>query len=123
MKFSLTRIILAASGLGYTLIGLAQLFAPQWFFINIGNFAPYNRHYIGDLGAFTLPLGLGLLWAARAPRTQRGLIAVIAIGSTLHALNHLYDNVATGGLMLDAQTLALFVFALLLGLVWWRPEA
>jgi uncharacterized membrane protein len=84
--------IVALSGAGYTLTGLSQLFAPRWFFENIGNFPPFNRHYVGDLGAFILAMGLGLLVAARNPAQHRSLIGVVALGSVLHLLNHLYDD-------------------------------
>ena len=48
----LVQWVVALSGAGYTLTGLSQLFAPRWFFENIGKFPPFNRHYVGDLGAF-----------------------------------------------------------------------
>jgi hypothetical protein len=86
------QIVVAASGAFYTLTGLALLFAPEWFFENIGHFPPFNRHFIGDIGAFLIPLGLGLLLAARAPRRHRLLIGVAALGSVIHLLNHLYDD-------------------------------
>lgn len=60
-KTSRLQIILALSGLFYTLSGLALLFLPTWFFTYIGDFPPFNRHYMGDAGAFILPLGIGLL--------------------------------------------------------------
>ena len=88
----LVQWIVALSGAGYTLTGLSQLFAPRWFFENIGNFPPFNRHYVGDLGAFILAMGLGLLVAARNPAQHRSLIGVVALGSVLHLLNHLYDD-------------------------------
>jgi hypothetical protein len=84
-------IVLGVAGVGYALIGLVLIFAPLWFFANIGPFAPYNRHYEGDLGMFLLPLGVGLLFAAREPGSHRLFLAVVAAGSLLHAANHLYD--------------------------------
>ncbi|MEP7198255.1 MAG: hypothetical protein ABI874_00445 [Chloroflexota bacterium] len=117
----LTQIILVAAGLGYLLIGLTQLLAPQWFFTNVGNFPPFNRHYVGDLGAFTLPLGVGLLFAARAPRQHRSLIGVGAGISTLHALNHLYDDLVTGPAAF-AQTLSLLLLAALLIVAWFAAK-
>ena len=81
------------AGLFYLLSGLALLALPQWFYANVGTFPPFNRHYAGDLGAFLLPIGIGLLLAARDPRRHRLLIGVVAAGNILHALNHLFDAI------------------------------
>lgn len=116
---------MALAGAGYMLSGLAQLLAPQWFFENIGDFPPYNRHYVGDLGAFVLAMGAGLLVAARQPERHRLLIGVVALGSGLHALNHLYDDWLSADWSpahLLSQTLPLALLALALALVWRRLE-
>jgi hypothetical protein len=97
---SFAQIVVAISGVSYSLTGLALLGVPGWFFANIGHFAPFNRHYEGDLGAFLLPLGLGLLAAARAPARHSALLAVATAGSLIHAANHLYD-IAIGTTALD----------------------
>lgn len=84
--------LVALSGALYVFTGAALLFAPQWFYENIGHFPPFNRHFIGDIGAFVLPLGLGLLLAARTPRAHRLFIGAVALGGILHLGNHLYDD-------------------------------
>ncbi len=84
--------VLALCGLAFALTALTQLFAPEWFFNVVGTFPPFNRHYVGDLGAFLLPLGAGLVFAARNPLRHRGIVGVAAAGSSLHALNHFYDD-------------------------------
>ena len=86
-------IVVGVAGIGYALTGLALILAPHWFFDNIGPFAPFNRHYEGDLGAFLLPLGVGLLLAAREPVRHRLFLAVVAGASFLHAANHIYEAV------------------------------
>jgi hypothetical protein len=92
MKTGFVRAALVAGGLLYLITGLTQVFTPDWFYQNIGTFPPYNRHYIGDLGSFMLPLGIALLWAAREPARHRSLIAFAVAGSLLHAVNHAYDD-------------------------------
>ncbi len=116
-----TQVIIAVAGLWYLLAGLVQLLAPQWFFDNIGYFPPFNRHYVGDLGAFILPLGIGLLVAARNPPAHHLLVGVAAAGSFLHLLNHLYDDLGTPSTLahLVFDTLPLFVLAMLLIVEWW----
>ena len=84
-------VVLALGGLMYSLVGAALLLAPAWFHETIGRFPPFNRHYLGDLGAFHLPLGVGLLVAACDPSRYRGIIGVAAATSLLHVANHLYD--------------------------------
>ena len=112
----LAQIIVGGSGIFFTLTALALLFAPRWFFDTIGTFAPFNRHYEGDLGAFLLPLGVGLMYAARAPQKHRLLIAVAAAGSALHVLNHIFDGVTQSFTPLHwlTDTVPLILSALLL---------
>src|SRR5712691_8523067 len=88
-----SHFVVGLAGLAYLLTGIALLFAPVWFFQTIGHFPPFNRHYEGDLGSFLLPLGVGLLVAARAPLKHIWVIRVAALGSLLHAGNHMYDAV------------------------------
>lgn len=85
------QILLILSGSVYGLAALTMLAAPEWFFNNIGNHPPYNRHYVGDLGAFQLGLAAGLIVAAWNPARSRVLIGAAVIAGIVHALNHGYD--------------------------------
>ena len=87
------RAALLLAGVLWALASLGLLFAPEWFFQNIGNFPPFNRHYMGDAGAFLLPIGVGLLFAARNTVQHKALIGLGAGAGVLHALNHIYDSV------------------------------
>jgi hypothetical protein len=88
---TIAQVVVAIAGITHLLVGLAMLLAPMWFFTTIGTFPPFNRHYTGDMGAFQLALGAGLLLAARAPAQQRLLVGIAAAGNLLHMLNHAYD--------------------------------
>ena len=88
---TIAQAIVAIAGMTHLLVGLAMMVAPMWFFVTIGTFPPFNRHYTGDMGAFQLALGAGLLFAVRTPARQRLLIAIAAAGNLLHMLNHAYD--------------------------------
>lgn len=90
------RAIFFLAGLSHLLTAAAMLFAPTWFYEHIGTFPPYNRHYTGDLGAFQVPLGLGLLLAARDPRRYSAMVWVALAGNVLHMLNHTYDALVEG---------------------------
>ena len=112
------QIVVGFAGVVYLLTGIALLFAPTWFFLAIGHFVPFNRHYEGDLGAFLLPLGIGLLVAARDPARNIWVIRVAALGSLLHVCNHIYDALfisnPPGAI---TQIVLLLILALLLSVV------
>jgi hypothetical protein len=55
------QAFVALIGPGHLLTGLALLFAAEWFYANVGTFPPFDRHYAGDLGAYQLAFGVGLL--------------------------------------------------------------
>jgi hypothetical protein len=112
----LAQIVVAVAGVFNLLTALALLFAPVWFFQHIGTFGPFNRHYEGDLGAFLLALGIGLLFAARSPARYGLVVWVAAMGSLFHACNHIYDALIAGASLGDwlAQPVPLLVMALLL---------
>ncbi len=121
-RLRLAQLIVALAGLFYLLTGVALLFAPVWFFQHIGTFGPFNRHYEGDLGSFLLALGIGLLFAARDPSRYGLVVWVAAMGSLIHACNHVYDAVIQQASLSQwlAQPVALFVFAFLL--IWAASE-
>jgi hypothetical protein len=115
---SLEQLLVGFAGAAHILIGIATLLAPMWFFQNIGAFAPFNRHYEGDLGAFQLGIGVGLLLAARAPARHRLLLGAAAVGNLVHAFNHTYDAVIShaplGYWLSDTAPLYLFAIMLIL---------
>ena len=116
LALRLAQIIVAVAGLFNVLTALALLFAPVWFFQHIGTFGPFNRHYEGDLGSFLLALGIGLLFAARSPSRYGLVVWVAAIGSLLHACNHIYDALIAGASLGQwlAQPVPLLALAVLL---------
>ncbi len=121
-RLSWAQVAVLLGGLFYILTGLALLFAPAWFYEHIGNFPPFNRHYSGDLGAFLLPLGVALLWAARQPAVHSLTISLAAVASLLHALNHAYDDWTAGSPLAHwfGETIPTFLFALLLLAAYWH---
>ena len=114
------QIVVGASCILFVLAALALMFAPRWFFENIGTFPPFNRHYEGDLGAFLFAIGAGLIYASRNPAKYRLLIAVAALGSILHALNHIFDGITFSYSLTHwlTDTAPLVIGALLLVVAW-----
>jgi len=114
-------VVVGGSGFSYVLTGIGLLFFPEWFFQNVGTFPPFNRHYTGDLGTYVLPLGVGLLLAAREGPAGRLLVGGAATATSLHALNHVYDAINSGADPWATIQIALFV--VLAGLLWWAAIA
>ena len=115
---TIAQVIVAIAGILHLLVGLAMLLVPMWFFVMIGTFPPFNRHYTGDMGAFQLALGAGLLFAARTPAHYRLLIGIVAAGNLLHMLNHAYDalisQASLGYWLADTGPMLVLTLALLL---------
>jgi hypothetical protein len=116
------RAIVLISGIFNTLIALILLFAPTWFYEHVGDFPPFNRHYMGDAGAFLLAIGIGLLIAWRTPARHSTIILVGALSGLIHVVNHVYDDfIAAGQFEVNhfvMQTLPLLIAALLLLWAW-----
>lgn len=119
-SLTFTQIVLAIGGAVNLMAGALLLIAPAWFFETIGNFPPFNRHYMGDVGSFLLPIGIGQLIAVRDPLRHKGMIGVVAAGSLLHTANHLYDDFVAGQAATHflSETLPLIVLAILLVAAW-----
>lgn len=92
MRPTLVQSALILNGVILTFAGVSLLVAPQWFFDVFAPFPPFNRHFLGDAGAFSLPWGIALLLAARAPHQHRLLLALATGAASLHALNHLFGD-------------------------------
>lgn len=103
-----------AVGVVFVASGLWAFLAPQSWFDNIGNYPPYNKHFVHDLGAFQLGLGgmalLSLMW--KAP-----LLAALAangIAAIFHLASHVIDR-DLGGRSTDPFLLGLFALVVLWG--------
>lgn len=123
-RVSFTQVIIALAGAVNLFTGAALLLAPGWFFNTIGNFPPFNRHYLGDVGSFLLPIGIGLLIAVRDPMQHRSLIGVVAAGSLLHAINHLYDDFVArqAAAHFVTETIPLLALAVLLAVAYFTSH-
>ena len=71
--------------------GALALVAPGTFFDEIGRYGVENQHYVGDVGAFVLAFGTALLVAAWHPSWRLPVLALGALWSGLHVINHVFD--------------------------------
>ena len=116
--------VFSLTGLSYIAAGAALLLIPGWFLQNVGRFEPFNRHYMGDAGAFVLAIGVGVWLMRKDPWAHKSMLLAGLVATQLHALNHLYDAVFMhGGLELwlrDAlpNTLIAILYLIAFLLVW-----
>ena len=96
LRTMIARAIVVIVGLGDVLAGAALLFTPCWFFDSVAPFGTYNAHFLGDAGAFLLPVGVGLMVAARDLSRFRSLVILGTAVSVLHFSIHLYGSLAHG---------------------------
>jgi hypothetical protein len=71
--------------------GLFAAVAPGTFFEEVGPYGAENGHYVGDIGAFYLAAGAGLVVAVVRPSWRVPMLGMAAFWWALHALNHLGD--------------------------------
>jgi hypothetical protein len=122
-KQAYARSIAVAGGVSYLVSALALLLAQDWFFNNIGNYPPYNRHYMGDAGSFLSVLGLMLLWAARDPARHWAMLLLAGVGSLVHAANHVIEDfVSNPSNASIASNILLFVLAFAMLLAAWAAK-
>ncbi|HEY2664659.1 MAG TPA: hypothetical protein VGI47_09990 [Candidatus Binataceae bacterium] len=103
--------------------GLEMLLSPvYWYNLvpGVSETGPLNTHLVADAGTFNIPIGLGLMLAARDPYRNVLVIAIAAGAGLLHSLLHLYSHVA-GWLPLDhlgTEILGIYIpAAILLALI------
>ena len=95
----------------FIVIGAWALADPSSFYARVAHFPPYNRHFLHDVGAFNLGLGVALaLGLTRWPGHRVALWAV-AVAAVLHAGSHFADR-GLGGRPGDPFTLSLIAVVL-----------
>ena len=110
------RITLAIGAVAFLVPGVWAFFAPVGFADTIATFDPYNRHYLHDLGAFQLGVGVAALVAVWvADGAVVGLSGFLAADG-VHAVSHLIDR-DLGGRSADAPAIALLAVLALVALV------
>jgi hypothetical protein len=64
--------------------------SPESFFEAVAAFEPYNQHFLQDIGAFQVGLGVVLLLAGVSSRTDGLTIALIGVGVAVafHTVSH-----------------------------------
>jgi hypothetical protein len=80
-----------ALGAAHLAVGAWMLFAPGSFYDAIGTFPPRNDHFIGEVGAYYVALGVTFVAAARRATWRGGVLLLAVVQYALHLGAHLYD--------------------------------
>ncbi len=85
------RDVALGGGVGFLTFGLWVMIAPRAFFDTLATFEPYNQHFVQDIGAFQVGLGVVLLLASLSIRTDGLAVALLGVGTgaTVHAVSHI----------------------------------
>jgi hypothetical protein len=88
--YLLPRVITIVGGAVFVALGAWGMVSPQSFFEAVARFDPYNQHFLQDIGAFQIGLGVILLLAGVSGRADGMTIALIGVGvaAALHTVSH-----------------------------------
>ena len=117
------RAVAIIGGVGFVALGLWAMVAPRSFFDALATFEPYNRHFLQDIGAFQVGLGVVLLLASLPGRTDGLAVALVGVGvgAALHTVSHIVGRDLGGTPETDIPVFAGFAVLLLAaGAVRWR---
>jgi hypothetical protein len=112
-------LVLAALNLGPGVIAFAS---PEAFVSHVASFGAGGEHYVRDLGAAQIALGLAAVMASVKQGWRPGVALVLAVHVVLHAASHVVDRSAGTAAATWGVALSLVVQAAAL-LAWWRGQA
>jgi uncharacterized membrane protein len=116
-------IALVLGGLFFLVSGIWAFVAPHSFYDQLAPFPPYNRHFLHDVGAFQIGIGVALLLAACWDDARFVAMAGAAAGAAVHLVSHIVDH-DLGGRDSDVFGLGLIAVLLAAGaVVQWRALA
>ncbi|MEI2700984.1 MAG: hypothetical protein V9E83_01115 [Baekduia sp.] len=96
--------------------GLAQAFAPGWFYDALANFGARSDHMLRDVATYYLASAVALAIAASRPSWRVPVLVLVLVQYVLHVINHLIDIAnADPGWVGPADAISLFAVAVLLG--------
>jgi hypothetical protein len=122
MSARVRRIVAIAGGLFFLLPGVWAFADPESFFDTVATFEPYNQHFIQDIGALQVGLGIILLLAALRPAL--GTLAIVllgaGIGGAVHTVSHVIGRDLGGHPGSDIPMFAVTSAVLLVAGAWSR---
>lgn len=84
------RAVAIVVGIGFIALGMWAMVDPRSFFEALATFEPYNQHFLQDVGAFQIGLGVVLLLAGVPLRADGLTVALVGVGvgAALHNMSH-----------------------------------
>jgi hypothetical protein len=112
---ALPRLVALVSGIGSVALGAWAMADPHSFFEAVARFEPYNQHFLQDVGAFQIGLGVVLLLACLSGRADGLAVALLGVGAatTLHTVSHVIGRELGGVPDRDIPTFAVIAAILL----------
>jgi uncharacterized membrane protein len=85
-------VVLILAGLFFLVPGIWAFVDTESFYDNLAPWEPYNKHFIHDIGAFQIGIGVALLLAL--VRNDAKLVALggAASAAIVHVLSHITDH-------------------------------
>jgi hypothetical protein len=74
--------------------GVWAFVAPRSFYDRVAEFPPYNVHFVHDIGAFSIGLGLAIvlvLVLADRWHPMRSVLVAVGVASIVHVASHVLD--------------------------------
>ena len=112
----LSRVVALLAGLFFVALGVWAFFGPHSFYVRLAHFPPYNRHFLHDVGAFQIGIGLATLVALRWSDSLLVALTGFAVASGLHTVSHAMDR-HIGGHASDVPALGTLTLVALYAIV------
>ncbi len=125
LRHRLPRAVAIVLGAGFVALGVWAMLDPRSFFDALATFEPYNHHFLQDIGAFQVGLGVVLLLAGVPARADGLTVALVGVGvgAALHTVSHIVGHNLGGTPETDIPFFAVLAILLLAaGGVRWASE-
>ncbi len=110
------RVAAAAGGVFFVGFGVWAVVAPRSFYDNVALWPPVNVHFLHDIGAFQIGLGVALFLALIHRDSLFVVLAGVGAGQAVHAAVHVFDR-HLGGRTIDVPIMTVAAVVLLAGAV------
>ena len=112
-RHRLPMAVAIVAGIGYLALGAWAMADPRSFFDAIATFDPYNPHFVQDIGAFQIGLGVVLVLAASRAEGLAAALLGVGAGTAAHTVSHVIGRDLGGSPQTDIPTFGILAFALL----------
>lgn len=92
MASRFVTVVLVFGGLFFLLPGIWAFADPQSFYEELAPWEPYNKHFIHDIGAFQIGIGVALLLALWRDDARLVVLVGGAVGAAVHLATHAMDH-------------------------------